>query len=97
MTKRQKREDKVRRNVNQVRFSDLDTFLQENGFNREEGDGSHKVYRHQFFDGIVTVSPHGAFVKPYQVRQALAALETVRKKNGEINDGSGESGDHTGG
>jgi len=55
-------------------------FLQDNGFNREEGDGSHKVYRHRLFDDIVTVSPHGAFVKPYQVRQALAALEAVRKR-----------------
>jgi predicted RNA binding protein YcfA (HicA-like mRNA interferase family) len=80
VTRRKKREDRIRRNVNQVRFSDLDTLLQENSFNREEGDGSHKAYRHPRFDGIVTVSPHGAFVKPYQVRQALAALDTVRQR-----------------
>ncbi|MDQ6832426.1 MAG: type II toxin-antitoxin system HicA family toxin [Chloroflexota bacterium] len=78
MTKRDKREQTIRRNPNQVRFDDLDTILQNNDFTRVEGAGSHIKYRHSRFPGIVTVSPHDTVVKAYQVKQAIEAIDTVR-------------------
>jgi predicted RNA binding protein YcfA (HicA-like mRNA interferase family) len=78
MTKRDKREQAIRRSPNSVRFNDLDALLQESGFIRIEGAGSHIKYRHPLFRGIVTVSPHGATIKPYQVKQAIAALDAIQ-------------------
>lgn len=78
MAKRDKWEQMIRSNLNQVRFDDLDTVLQNNDFTRVEGAGSHIKYRHPLFPGIVTVSPHGATVKAYQVKQAIEAIDTVR-------------------
>ncbi len=52
--------------------------LQENGFTRVEGAGSHVKYRHPAFPGIVTISPHGAIVRGYQVKQAIEAIDGVR-------------------
>lgn len=78
MTKSDKREQTIRRNPNNVRFDDLDAVLRDNGFARVEGAGSHVKYRHPKFRGIVTVSPHGATVKPYQVKEAIGAINAVR-------------------
>lgn len=63
MAKRDKREQRIRQNTNNVPSNDLDALLQENGFDRIEGAGSHIKYSHPLFPGIVTVSPHGAAVK----------------------------------
>ncbi len=52
--------------------------MQDNGFRRDQGDGSHVVYRHPALIQRVTISPHDAFVKSYQVKQSLAALDAVR-------------------
>jgi len=83
VAKRQKREVKIRRNVNQVRASDLDTLLQDDGFDRAETGGSHVNYRHPRFRGIVTVAAHAAFVPAYQVKEALAAIDAVRSAKEE--------------
>lgn len=80
MTKRDKREQAIRRNPNGVRFANLDRAMKDNGFARTEGAGSHVIYHHPDFAGIVTVSPHGATVKTYQVKQAIAALDAVQVK-----------------
>lgn len=96
MTKRDKRETKIRNNPTQVRFDDLDSVMQGEDFDCEEGDGSHKVYRHSLYKGIVTVSPHGGMVKSYQVKQALAALDAVRTSREESEDGDKEDRDNTG-
>ncbi len=50
----------------------------ENGFDDILGSGSHIKYGHPLFPGIVTLSPHGATVKGYQVKQAIAAIDVVR-------------------
>ena len=78
MAKRDKREQAIRQSPKQVRFTDLDRMLQDNGFRRDQGDGSHVVYRHPALGQRITISPHDAFVKSYQVKQSLAALDAVR-------------------
>lgn len=77
MAKRDKREQAIRRNPKQVRYDDLHALLTDYGFDRIRGAGSHVQYRHPRFLGRVTLSPHGAFVSVYQVRQALDAIDTV--------------------
>ncbi len=78
MTKQEKREQRIRQNVNQVRFTTLDALLQSEGFDRTETGGSHVQYRHPKYHGVLTVATHGAFVPSYQVKQALTAIDAVR-------------------
>jgi predicted RNA binding protein YcfA (HicA-like mRNA interferase family) len=78
VTKQEKREQRIRQNLNQVRFSALDTLLQTEGFDRADTGGSHVHYHHPKFRGVVTVATHAAFVPSYQVKQALVAIDAVR-------------------
>jgi predicted RNA binding protein YcfA (HicA-like mRNA interferase family) len=46
MTKREKRLEKIRRNPKAVSKDELDQVLNDYGFVRREGKGSHTVYQH---------------------------------------------------
>lgn len=78
MAKRDKRERAIRRNPQQVRYDNLDTLLQGEGFVPTTTGGSHVNYRHPRYPTVVTIAAHGAFVPPYQVKSVLAAIDAVR-------------------
>lgn len=86
MTKRDKRKMAIRRNTKSVRFDDLDLVLRAAEFTpRKEsrGGSSHVTYTHPLMTEILTVViPHGGatYVKEYQVKHALAAIDAVRTK-----------------
>jgi len=86
MTKRDKREMAIRRNTKSVRFDDLDLVLRAAEFTpRKEsrGGSSHVTYTHPLMTEILTVViPHGGatYVKEYQVKHALAAIDAGRTK-----------------
>jgi len=83
MTKRQKREQAIRRNPRQVRFDDLNTLLTDEGFNATKAS-SHVTYRHPHYcDLLVTVvEPHGGItqVNRIYVNDALAAIDEARRR-----------------
>lgn len=80
VTKRDKREQRIRQNVNQVRFEDLDSVLRMHDFDGD-ADAHHVVYTHRRYADIVTnvPKPHGGttHVKSVYVRKALVAIDEV--------------------
>lgn len=84
MTKRQKREQAIRRNPKQVRFDDLNILMTDEEFNATKAS-SHVTYRHpRYRDVIVTVvEPHGGatHVNSLYVNGALAAIDEIRRRH----------------
>ncbi len=84
MTRRQKREDAMRRNPKQVRFEDLNALLNAEGF-AATASGSHYNYEHSAHTDLdfVVVRPHGGqtHVLPIYVQRALNAVEGARRRN----------------
>lgn len=83
MTKRQKREEAMRRNPKQVRFEDLHTLLNGEGF-AATVSGSHDNDEHATYADLdfIVVRPHGTqtHVLPIYVRRVLDAVEEARHR-----------------
>ncbi|MDQ6602936.1 MAG: hypothetical protein M3176_07405 [Chloroflexota bacterium] len=83
MTKRQKREDKIRRNPKQVGFDEINTVMTNEGFDADI-NGSHCTYEHRDYADLRTtvVIPHGGstHVLPVYVGNALAILDEARRR-----------------
>ncbi|MDQ2784024.1 MAG: hypothetical protein M3Y58_03355 [Chloroflexota bacterium] len=83
MTKRQKREQTIRRNPRQVRFDDLDNLMTDEEFNATKAS-SHVTYRHpRYRDLLVTVvEPHGGttHVNRIYMNDALTAIDEARRR-----------------
>jgi len=83
MTKRDKREQRIRRNVKQVRLDDLDAVLRDNDF---DGDvvQHHVVYHHREYSNLTVnvAKPHGTaiFVKAPYVREAIKAIDEAERR-----------------
>lgn len=84
MTKRDKREQRIRQNVKQVRFDDLDAVLCDHDF---DGDDArhHVVYHHrEYSDLTVNVpKPHGGAntMKATYVRDAIKAIDEAERRH----------------
>lgn len=78
MSTRDKLLASIRNNPRNVRFADLVALLAGHGFTKARQNGSHQIFAHPRFPGTVTIQegPNGT-AKGYQVRQALAAIETI--------------------
>lgn len=82
MTKREKREAKIRA-LRDVRFRELAAWLQDEGLQWERGKGSHNTFVHPALPRrVVIVADEG--VDEYQVRQAIAAVDTIRASKGAV-------------
>ncbi len=86
MTKREKREQVMRRNPAQVRFEQLHDLLVVAGFTYNIR-GSHYHYEHTRQTNIhcTVVKPHGSLkhVLPVYVKEALVALDESREQSAE--------------
>jgi hypothetical protein len=86
MTKSEKRERSIRRNIRNVRFDDLDLLLRSYDFLPSQS-GSHVTYEHAVYDDqrVTVVKPHGGTtqVKPVYVRGALLVIDIVRARVAE--------------
>lgn len=78
MTQKWKRHERIKNNPADVRFDDAVAWLVSFGFHEREAKGSHKVFTHPLWNGRLTMQNHNGKAKPYQVRQALAAIEEVQ-------------------
>lgn len=72
-----------------IRFAELDRFLQQRGFEPRQGKGSHFVYRHPNGSRLTIVKPHGGdkTINREAIRQILRVLEQERWDQ----DGNGRS------
>lgn len=65
-----------------ISFRDFEALLVAAGFQADRQKGSHRSYRHPRVAEILTVQPHGAEARPYQVRKFIAMMEANGLKLG---------------
>jgi predicted RNA binding protein YcfA (HicA-like mRNA interferase family) len=75
MSKRDKRLAKARENPKNVSVEELTQLLNDFGFVKRQGKGSHTVFQHAQQDNPVVIAAHGQHVPQYIVKQALAAID----------------------
>ena len=74
---------KMRQNPKGVLFSDLCKVCDTNFGKPRQSGSSHRVYKTPWQgDPRVNIQNAGGKAKPYQVRQVLAAIERMEKKDG---------------
>ncbi len=77
MSKRKKALEKLRQNVRNVRYEELETILLGMGFERLEGKGSHSKF--VFGKHILIIPYQKPFLKPYLVKLALQEIEEIEE------------------
>ncbi|OCC16579.1 toxin HicA [Dissulfuribacter thermophilus] len=81
MTTYDKRLERIKRNPKDVKFTDLVSILLHYGFVEVRSKGSHRIFKHPSWNGILTLQEIRGKAKPYQVRQAIKAIEEVKHEN----------------
>jgi len=76
MTQHDKLLTKIRSHPKSVRFDDLQTLLEDNGYQLVRVSGSHHRYQRQGLPPI-TISRHGAHVHSAAVKEVLRILDTL--------------------
>ncbi len=72
MTKAEKKDQKIRRNPKSVRFQDIVSWLEGNGFSLDRVSGSHHVFVHPDIDTPINIQKKkDGTAKAYQVKQAI--------------------------
>ena len=79
MSSKLKRLEKIKRNPKGVKFREIVSLLKAFGFVLERVSGSHYIFTHPAWDGILNMQNRGGEAKPYQIRQAIKAIEEVQK------------------
>lgn len=75
--------EQMRASVTNVRYADLAKACDHYFGEPRQQSGSHRVYRTPWpGDPRVNIQNHRGQAKPYQVRQALAAIEKLQKEEG---------------
>jgi len=81
MTRKSKREERIRNNPKNVSFDDLRGVLEDHGFSLAHGKSSHNVFVHDETKKSLTTPKSGNNVKPEYVKQALAAIDEVEEQD----------------
>ena len=79
MSSKLKRLEKIKRNPKGVKFREIVSLLKAFGVVLERVSGSHYIFTHPAWDGILNIQNQGGEAKPYQIRQAIKAIEEVQK------------------
>lgn len=66
---------KILRGIKNVKFNELDTFLQAFGFQLARINGSHHIYNREDIPEIINIKNRKGEVSAYQVKQFLALVE----------------------
>lgn len=69
-----KLQEKLEKSQSNVSFSDLCKLAEMVGFSFDRQNGSHKVYRHEKYPGIMNFQDVKGKAKPYQVKQLLTFI-----------------------
>ncbi len=76
MTKADKKNQKIRRNPNNVKFQDVISWLEDNGFSLDRVSGSHHVFVHPVIETPINIQKKkDGTAKTYQVKQALRIID----------------------
>ena len=74
LEKFRKLHEKLKTSQNNVSFSDLCKLAEMVGFSFDRKSGSHRVYTHEKFPGIMNFQEVKGKAKPYQVKQLLGFI-----------------------
>ena len=76
MTKADKKNEKIRRNPNNVKFQEFVTWLEDNGFSLDRVSGSHHVFVHPVIETPLNIQKKkDSTAKAYQVKQAIKIID----------------------
>ena len=76
MTKTDKRNQKIRRNPNSVKFQDLLTWLEDNNFTLDRVSGSHHIFVHPTIETPINVQKKkDGTAKAYQIKQTIKIID----------------------
>ena len=76
MTKADKLNNKIRRNPNNVKFQDLISWLENNGFSLDRVNGSHHIFVHPIIETPINIQKKkDGTAKTYQVKQAIKIID----------------------
>ncbi len=77
MSKRDKELERIRRNIRNVRFEDLDKILRSYGFDVSQPRGGSSHYSYTRGQYLIVMARHEPFVHFKTVRDALDALDEI--------------------
>ena len=76
MTKTDKKNQKIRRNPKNVKFQNLVSWLEDNGFSLDRVSGSHHVFIHPVIETPINIQKKkDGTTKVYQVKQAIKIID----------------------
>ena len=76
MTKAEKRDQKIRKNPKNVKFQDVITWLEDNGFSLDRVSGSHHIFIHPVIENPINIQKKkDGTAKAYQVKQAISIID----------------------
>ena len=76
MTKTNKKNQKIRRNHNNIKFQDFVSWLEDNGFSLDRVSGSHHIFVHPIFETPINAQKKkDGTAKAYQVKQAIKIID----------------------
>jgi len=76
MTKADKKNQKIRRNPKNVKFQDVISWLEDNGFSLDRVSGSHHVFVHSVIETPINIQKKkDGTAKAYQVKQAIKIID----------------------
>ena len=76
MTKTEKKNQKIRRNPKNIKFQDLVSWLEDNGFSLDRVSGSHHVFVHPVIETPINIQKKkDGTAKAYQVKQAIKIID----------------------
>ena len=76
MTKADKLNNKIRRNPNNVKFQDLISWLENNGFSLDRVNGSHHIFVHPIIETPINIQKKkDGTAKTYQVKKAIKIID----------------------
>jgi len=76
MTKADKKNQKIRRNQNNIKFQDFVTWIEDNGFVLDRVSGSHHIFVHPTIENpINTQKKKDGTAKAYQIKQAIKIID----------------------
>ena len=76
MTKAEKRDQRIRKNPKNVKFQDVITWLEDNGFSLDWVSGSHHIFIHPVIENPINIQKKkDGTAKAYQVKQAISIID----------------------
>lgn len=76
MTKAEKKNQKIRKNPKNVKFKEVVSWLEDNGFSLDRVGGSHHVFVHPEIETPINIQKKkGGTAKTYQIKQPIKIID----------------------